>query len=205
MWVRVEEEFGVWRVRFHRFTIEISGELKSDDILTRKKKRHIAAIKFMLKQVFCLILAIVATAVITIYNETIEELACNIYRKYILNIALYAPSVILFLKNTRKLYLQLVKSRGAWIFEEAQCLEKNHQRADLSKKTGFMGTVKIEVGYFVDFLKIEPIIDCKHQLHRFARLFIFGSLRCRNHHARPTSYHATTSCRRSNHLLSRDR
>ena len=75
-------------------------------------------------------------------------------------------------KNLWNSYLQLAKSKGTWILEQAQSLEK-HQRADLSKKTGFMGIVKIEVGYFIDFLQTQYIFDWKYQLLRRARLFIF--------------------------------
>ena len=72
MWLKVEEEFGTWSVRFHRFTIDISGESKTDDILVKKGKRDIAVLKFVLKLVLSFILAIVFTVSAVIYNETIE-------------------------------------------------------------------------------------------------------------------------------------
>ena len=45
MWTKVEEEYGSFSVRYHRFSISISCELKSDSIKVKQSKRKAAMLE----------------------------------------------------------------------------------------------------------------------------------------------------------------
>jgi Leucine-rich repeat (LRR) protein len=175
MWMKVEAEYGTNTVRFHRFRISISGESKSDDPKVKESKRKTALIKMTIK-VICYV---VLSTVITIFSDDIATFSKeqlfkdNLEKIYlILPASLYTIPAIPLLKDSIKLFLQLIgKSQGAKIFQQAQALGK-HKRFDFKEKTGFMGIVKNEVEYLYDFLITVHIVDWKHQVLRPGRINI---------------------------------
>ena len=171
MWARVEADYGKFTVRFHRFLISISGESKHDDRKVKESKRKTALLMLVIKFVSYFVLAVLITIFFDDIIKFSEDKLPNV-SNLILPASMYTVPAVPLLKDSVKLFLQLIgKSKGAQIFEEAQALSK-HKRFDFNEKTGFMGIVKIEVEFLYDLLITVQIVDRIHQVLRPGRLNI---------------------------------
>lgn len=165
MWSKVEAEFGIYRVRFHRFSIHLSGELQTDDPKVKKSKRKIAILKWKCRLVVYLILSVLGV----LFYKDLVNLGNSIFPA----LGVILSPLVLILKDASYLFLLLIgRSKGAQILQDAQYLQR-HKRADFSQETGFMGEVRIEVVYLYDFLQTEYITDWKFRVLRPVRLSIF--------------------------------
>jgi len=154
LWTTVEKSVGKHQVRFHRASIELSGEDSNDSIEVKRQKRQQALWNYHLNWYISAILGLVGTT-ITVIIVTFPSVQ-NLLRDTTILITGFAIQTLTLIPFgsqiytvVKKVWPELRKSRGKRILEEAE----SYQRTDFGEKTGFMGEVRKEVDYLFDFLK----------------------------------------------------
>ena len=149
MWSEIENEFGPYQVRLHRAMVAISGESDTDDIKTKLSKRETAKMMLVVKVVTSFMIA----AFTGVYLFFFQKDSIKVFwGKILVWVVTAMPFVLVLIKIAKKVLPFFLKSEGAKIAKDFIKLDK-HQRMDFSKKTGFMGDVRKEVGYLFDFLR----------------------------------------------------
>lgn len=170
IWTEVEKEFGKFAVRSHRASIAISGETDDDDTETRQNKRQIALFRLKATSILWTMAALIITILpVVLYRDRIAGLG----GKFWIWITADVVTVLGCLVKLKTLIAPMFRlSKGRKFLMQARGFEK-HKRTDFTKKTGFMGEVKKEVGFLFDFIKTTYIDDHVHQIRRLVRLSLF--------------------------------